>query len=160
FQAHKLAMFTAADSNKDDVLTLQEMQQARETKAKEWRVKKFEKLDANGDGKITKAEAGNMPERRFAKLDANNDGAITAAERDASTGKASNGKRVGKHFGKLDTNADGKVTKSELQAARHHFDKLDANADGIVTLDEFKAKAGKRHGDKRGKRAGRAGKKG
>ena len=42
--------------------------------------KHFEKIDANGDGKVTKAEHTKAAEERFARMDANKDGVLTEDE--------------------------------------------------------------------------------
>ena len=42
--------------------------------------KHFERLDTDGDGKVTKAEHARAAEERFTRMDANKDGVLTADE--------------------------------------------------------------------------------
>lgn len=43
----------------------------------------FKKMDADGDGVVTKAEADAFHEKKFGEIDANKDGKITKEEQDA-----------------------------------------------------------------------------
>ncbi len=52
-------------------------------KGKSMGAKFFERMDANKDGKITRAEADDVQSKRFNKVDANQDGAITRDEAQA-----------------------------------------------------------------------------
>jgi Ca2+-binding EF-hand superfamily protein len=108
----------------------------------------FEKMDANKDGKVTKAEADTARNAWFAKVDTNKDGFITKAEADkfradrrGAKGKKADGKHRGKHrghmFERLDTNKDGKISKAEASAkAARMFTMLDTNKDGVITRAE------------------------
>jgi hypothetical protein len=51
------------------------------------RGKHFEKLDANGDGKVTKAEHARAAEARFSEMDTNKDGVLTLEELKSGRGK-------------------------------------------------------------------------
>jgi Ca2+-binding EF-hand superfamily protein len=93
----------------------------------------FERMDANKDGKITKAEARQTSEERFKKVDTNKDNVITREEAKAAhekmreeRAKKHGDKEHSKHrkghrhgpghlFAKLDVNKDGKITKAEAQ---------------------------------------------
>jgi Ca2+-binding EF-hand superfamily protein len=125
---------------------------------------RFEALDANKDGVITKAEAApvfakiaaahsNRPapswDKLAARLDSNKDGKITRAEFDAAQEKrdehmAERNAKGGMHtagfgrmFGMADLNKDGRVTlKEATQVALQHFDAADANHDGTLTPEE------------------------
>jgi len=44
----------------------------------------FEKLDTNGDGKVTEAEFLDVQKARFADMDTNKDGAVTKEEGEAA----------------------------------------------------------------------------
>jgi Ca2+-binding EF-hand superfamily protein len=105
----------------------------------------FEKADANGDGKIQKAEADKLAEARFAKGDTNKDGVITKqeAQKASETARAERSKhmqaRLDKMFERADKNKNGKVEKSESRLPAERFDKIDANKDGSLTKAEMKA---------------------
>ena len=97
------------------------------------------KMDANGDGVITKAEFMAMHEQMWAKLDANNNGKIDKDEMDHGPmmmgpggphgpGHPGGPMRVEIHRGGPD-GAD----------VRHGPEDLDANKDGKVSFDEFAA---------------------
>ncbi|MEI6178588.1 MAG: EF-hand domain-containing protein, partial [Verrucomicrobiota bacterium] len=80
----------------------------------------FKKLDANGDGQITKEEfAANRPnpEEIFKKLDTDGSGGISLEEFQASPKGKENPERAAEFFKKLDANGDGQVTKEEF--AKH-----------------------------------------
>lgn len=95
------------------------------------------RLDANGDGHIGTAEAIGAADRRFDKLDADHDGRLTAAE------LAPRGGRRGVAFAelsldKVDTNHDGAVDRTEFRAdARARFAKIDVNGDGVADAAEI-----------------------
>jgi len=94
---------------------------------------RFEKLDANGDKVVTKAELLSGATKHFDLADANKDGSVTPAER-----KAAHEKFAAERFAEGDKNKDGALSSDELP---RHFakmmDKLDANRDGKLTKDEL-----------------------
>jgi Ca2+-binding EF-hand superfamily protein len=93
----------------------------------------FQRLDKNGDGKVSKAEAGGAP--WFARVDANSDSVLDAAELarlrsgatrppgtpttptttppPGTTRPMQAGGQVGAMIQQLDKNADGKITKED-----------------------------------------------
>ncbi|HEX2677982.1 MAG TPA: hypothetical protein VHM19_15115 [Polyangiales bacterium] len=128
----------------------------------------FEKLDANHDGKVSKAELGAEMKEHFAQADANHDGKVTQAEMKASfeamrekwraehgdQGDKGKGEHHGRHphgarmFDRLDTNEDGAIDQTELQnAADERFDRLDKNHDGALDKSELEHGPFGRHGD-------------
>ncbi len=82
--------------------------------------KHFDEIDANHDGQITAEElrAFHVQQRaaHWKKLDTDGDGRISRAEAQAGA------PRLAEHFDQLDTNKDGFLTPDELAAAhaRHH----------------------------------------
>jgi hypothetical protein len=106
-------------------------------------------VDANHDGRVTKAEF--QASRRVAILtaDANHDGRVTASEwshatpgtksRAATRGYPSTG-QVGQMpvFPQIDLNGDQVLTTAEIDtAASDRFAVLDANHDGVLTGAEL-----------------------
>ena len=119
--------------------------------------KHFARLDANGDGAVTQAEADTALQarregrggKRFERLDSNKDGSVSRSEFDtAKEGTARphrGGIRLhagfsGRMFGRADANKDGRVTLQEATAmATAHFDSADSNRDGTLSADEMRA---------------------
>ncbi|MFT4178716.1 MAG: EF-hand domain-containing protein [Thermomonas sp.] len=103
------------------------------------------KIDANGDGVITKAEAAAFPKlaQRFDQLDVNKDGKLSADERRAMHPR------------------NGRDGARMHEARATLFADADANKDGRLSRDEFivehSARAAERE-QQRAQRAGEAGK--
>lgn len=102
----------------------------------------MEKLDANKDGAISRAEADAAKAERFARVDANKDGAVTQDEMRAhhearkAEHAAKRAGRMGEHFAKMDKNGDGRLTQDEFGGAGRMFEHLDSNKDGSISADE------------------------
>ena len=115
--------------------------------------------DSNGDGVMTRDEAMAQADARFDRMDANKDGKLTADEMrprrpmgDASAtppapppadaaappaGSAGRGERM---FARLDANGDGAIDRDEFRAqAARRFDRVDANKDGKIDAAERQA---------------------
>lgn len=105
----------------------------------------WDKLDADGDGRVALSDLKGKHAERLAKADANGDGYITREEMRAYS-EARRSEWRAKRF--PDANGDGSVSRSEFEAAsKERFDKLDKNGDGKLTEDELSPR---RHGGKRG----------
>ncbi|MCB1628139.1 MAG: EF-hand domain-containing protein [Xanthomonadales bacterium] len=111
----------------------------------------FDKMDADGDGQVTKAEADAFRAARQAGLDANLDGVITYEEqRDHRQAMAE--VRARERFARMDTDGDGQVSLAEFNQRKDQwFDRVDSNGDGIISADERKA-AGKHRGKRHQRR--------
>ena len=111
----------------------------------------FERMDANHDGKVTKAEieaserataTRQIMERNqqvFRELDADHNGQLSPAEfaQFHAQVPAANGAPMLQHF---DANHDGVISQVEFRAGTlANFDRLDADKDGVVTAAEMKA---------------------
>ncbi|MBI1365795.1 MAG: hypothetical protein GC153_07520 [Alphaproteobacteria bacterium] len=106
---------------------------------------RWERLDANGDGKITLDELDARQKAFLAEADANGDGVLTKDELKAVHDKR-RAERAALMMG--DANGDGKVTREEFEAREAaRFAKLDTNKDGVLSPDELAAAPrGPRHG--------------
>lgn len=124
---------------------------------------RFDRMDANKDGKLDKADHEARRNAMFDRLDTDKNGQISRAEFNTRPERAAGGEARrgpdgeqgkqhrwggrghGRHGGKwgggfADTNKDGVVTKAEFTAAAlQRFDRLDANKDGTVTREERQA---------------------
>jgi Ca2+-binding EF-hand superfamily protein len=102
----------------------------------------FRKIDTNGDGVISKAEAKAYPNiaRQFNRIDSNGDGVLSPHEWRAATTFLAKSPT----FNQYDINGDGVITRNETKAIPHSqlshvFDRVDADDDGNISPVEFKA---------------------
>ena len=97
----------------------------------------FKKLDANGDGAVTREEAVKLVDERFAAIDANKDGVVDKTEVESWIGRRAPAQAVDGFLKRHDLDGDGKVTKAEFEKPFGKiFAVFDRNDDGKVTLDE------------------------
>jgi len=109
----KFERLRAADTNADGMISRQEAASLPRI------LKNFDAIDANRDGQITAEElrAFHQAQRaeHWKRLDTDGDGKISKAEAQA------NAPRLFEHFSKVDTNGDGFLSPEELKAThRHH----------------------------------------
>jgi len=96
-------------------------------------------LDTNGDGMIDRQEAAASPRlaARFDQLDANKDGRLSREERPRGERRGHRGHGPGRGDGmaRLDTDKDGRVSRQEAKADTRltaRFDAMDLNKDGYL----------------------------
>lgn len=110
------------------------------------------KLDTDGDGRISRAEAAAQPTfaARFAQADGNRDGYLVRSELQASA-EQHRGESMAKHramfdakFAKTDGNGDGKLSRAEVEAGMPHLAKAfafhDEDRDGFLTRADLQPK--------------------
>lgn len=115
----------------------------------------FKLMDADGDGRISRAEHQAGARKMFTQCDANHDGMVTAAEMDAA--KLGEGEKADKihkssaeKISMLDKDQDGKLTATEHDTgAESMFGKMDADGDGFLSKDEYKQGKKMKHKDQR-----------
>lgn len=119
------------------------------------------RIDANGDGVITKEEAAKFPRfaEKFAQLDKNKDGKLVRDEmpmhRAGMRGRT-DGKRG--HEGGLramDADGDGRISRTEMQAGKNGMDarfaRMDVNKDGYIDKADRQARMAERRAECFGK---------
>ena len=99
----------------------------------------IERLDKNGDGKVSKEEFDG-PAEHFAHFDRDGDGAISEDEAPKGPppprGHGEGPPQGGSFIERLDKNGDGKVSKEEFDGPAEHFAHFDRDGDGAITEDE------------------------
>lgn len=105
----------------------------------------FQRMDSDGNGKVSAQEFIDSRATRFVKLDQNGDGKVTGEEFDNASSQHTSGSKQGQTMIKVfDQNGDGGASIDEFKAvAAAAFVKQDVNKDGLLTEDEMpKPKAG------------------
>lgn len=99
--------FERLDTNKDQLVTREEFQAVAKLNPGGADLG-FKRVDSNGDGKVTRAEATEAVLRRFASADPNGDGLITRAELDAHIEQKTKGGGKGRAARKSQDKQGGK----------------------------------------------------
>ena len=97
----------------------------------DWTRSGFSRLDANGDGRITRTEWLYDLES-FRRADRNGDGVLSRQEFVGNEQW-----RQADQFTSLDVNGDRRITRDEWQGSRRNFDRADRNGDGVLTRAEM-----------------------
>lgn len=119
-QAKELSpRFVAADANKDEKLSKDEVIVFVVNRAEKRGEELFQKLDANNDSSVTKNEAKGKKVQKMGLInaDTSDDGKLSKDEVVAFLEKKAE-ERAGKRFLQVDKNADGFVTPEEAKQAK------------------------------------------
>jgi len=105
----------------------------------------LQKMDTNGDGRISEQEFLAAATARFQSIDTQHTGSVDAAELASSPGAEQrlqqHANRIVKH---LDTAGAGYITQDEVVAfAQRRFARLDKSGDGKLTPDELAPRFGR-----------------
>ncbi len=128
--------FESIEGSRKGHVTLEEYAKAAAARLEARAKQRFERLDANKDGKLMADEIAGRDS--LLRSDANNDGAVTLEEFLAPA-RAQFARAIEIEFKALDVSGDGKLTAAEYRsgAAKPRFLLLaDANRDGVLTKDE------------------------
>ena len=132
------ASFREHDWNGDNVLSGDELQSpaARQTNNgfDDWTRAEFNRLDTNGDGRLTRNEWRNDIDA-FRRADRNGDNVLSRAEFLNAGGNDQSWQAD--QFNSLDVNGDRRITRDEWQGSRRSFDLADRNRDGVLTRAEL-----------------------
>jgi len=106
----------------------------------------FQRMDTNGDGKVSADEHAAGARRMFETMDANHDGRVTAREMDAAHEQVTGQKAkrtdlsAADKIKAIDTDGDGAVSAEEHEAgSKIMFEKMDSDGDGSLTRSEMDA---------------------
>lgn len=107
-----------------------------------WRQAFFDRIDADHDGTISRAEYQAWVDGRFAKIDANGDGTVDADEVATSPAAVQRvQKRAERFVQRYDASGSGQVSKADFEAKEmQRFDRMSNGSDSI-TEDQFAAAA-------------------
>ncbi|MDR0184726.1 hypothetical protein [Lysobacter arvi] len=142
------AAFDQLDKNRDGKLDASERPQHRKGPGHRGHgggVERIVRADADGDGRISRTEAGSLRfiGDKFADIDANRDGYIVRSEltryheRMRPQQEAERAKRAEERFAAADLNKDGKLSRVEVSEKMPRLEKafafMDEDRDGFLT---------------------------
>jgi Ca2+-binding EF-hand superfamily protein len=126
--------FDRIDANKDGQISPEELRAARQAMASA----KGGKRDGDGDGRISREEAAKMPHlaKKFDALDTNKDGYLTRDEM-----RAARAEHMKMRFDSIDSDKDGFLSRAEVESRapmlKEHFNRIDTNGDGKLSPAEL-----------------------
>lgn len=141
--------FAEMDTDANGAVTKDERKAYRSLKREERAQRRFDRIDANGDGTISRQEDMDARAERDQKREARRAERQEKRQERRLAGDADRQKRqrVRQERFKPDANNDGVVDVAEnIAAAEYRFSQMDINGDGLLSQDELKRmkKRGKR----------------
>lgn len=95
----------------------------------------FDRIDANGDGVVTRAEFRTTQAARWPQIDRNRDGYLTLDDFPRNAAQRASAQLAG--IADLDADKDGRISQAEfLDGSAAAFEQVDQNADQILTRSE------------------------
>lgn len=108
----------------------------------------MEQVDADGDGKVTRAEVESWRKQKLAAFDKDGDGNLSLAEFKPLFAEMMSQPAV-RAFQRLDRDGDGKITEAEqMQPMDRMFAKMDRNDDDALEAGEMHRERRGRHGER------------
>lgn len=99
------------------------------------------RLDADGNGSVSRAEFAGATDRVFGAVDRDGDGAISMAEFaafDRNEGVIQSADARAERFALIDSDGDGLISRPELHAQQERrFEMVDRDGSGEITPDEL-----------------------
>ncbi len=104
----------------------------------------FERMDATGDGRISRTEFIDGRAAAFARADRNSDGMLNQGDFPRAAGSPRMSQELSRLIAGADLNKDGSITRLELGVAGTPlFDRADRNGDGYLSRAEARALNGR-----------------
>ena len=129
-EARVKARFERLDTNRDGIVTREEVDATRAARRAEAQNRRFTMMDADRNGSISRAEFDTAVAQRGERR----------AERGGKRWKRGNRAGPEAMLARADTNEDGRLTLAEaLARPMARFETVDANRDGTVTPEERRA---------------------
>ncbi|SIN86561.1 EF-hand domain-containing protein [Vannielia litorea] len=98
----------------------------------------FDRIDSNGDGRISRAEVDTLRLMIFDRMDADGNAVLTRAEVEAAQEAArARMQRGSQRLWRQDADGDGQLTRAEFSSRARGFDMADENGDGTLSRAEF-----------------------
>ncbi|HEY9038858.1 MAG TPA: hypothetical protein VIN05_07935 [Roseovarius sp.] len=114
----------------------------------------FQRMDEDGDGKVTQEEVDAFRAAQVAAADASGDGALSIEEFDTAYRDLTRLKMV-RAFQRLDADGDGIISADEMDNRFGSFvERMDRNGDGALSMEDRGRGQGRKGGSQKGGKDG------